>query len=150
MWYNNNSNDYHYQRKEVRVMQKVTKHSKQRDALLEVLKSTKTHPTADWLNSQLKQDFPNISLGTVYRNLKMFSDNGTILKLDIGSGVEHYDGFTHDHYHLVCNCCESVSDIEVKLDSLNSVAEEATGGEISNHSLIFYGKCKNCKENGGI
>ena len=130
-------------------MQKGIKHSRQREALLDALKSTKTHPTADGLYAQLKQDFPNISLGTVYRNLKMLSDNGTILKLDIGTGVEHYDGFTHEHYHLVCGDCNSVSDIEVNLDSLDAIAEQASGGEILNHSLIFYGKCKKCKENGG-
>ena len=131
-------------------MQKAVKHSRQREALLDALKSTETHPTADWLYTQLKQDFPNISLGTVYRNLKMLSDNGTIIKLDIGSGVEHYDGFTQDHYHLVCRCCGSVSDIDVSIESLNEIAQKASGGEISNHSLIFYGKCKNCKGIGGI
>ena len=127
----------------------AVKHSKQREALIELLKSTKTHPTASWLYEQLKEDFPNISLGTVYRNLKMLSDNGTILKLDIGSGTEHYDGFTHSHYHFVCNECGSVSDIETTFESLNSMAEKETGCAVMNHSLIFYGNCKQCKKQGG-
>lgn len=131
------------------IMATTVKHSKQRDALLSVLKGTRTHPTADWLYQELRKEFPNISLGTVYRNLKMLSDNKTILKLDIGTGTEHYDGFTHEHYHLVCNDCNSISDIEINLNALNSKVEELSGGEIQNHSLIFYGKCKKCKKNGG-
>ncbi len=127
----------------------TVKHSKQRDALLDALKSTRTHPTADWLYSELRNEFPSISLGTVYRNLKLLSDNGTILKLDIGTGTEHYDGFTHNHYHLVCEDCGSVSDIEIDLGLLNEEAEKLSGGEIKNHTLIFYGKCEKCKENGG-
>ena len=131
-------------------MPKMVKHSKQRDALLAILKGSKTHPTADWLYGELRNEFPNISLGTVYRNLKKLSDDGTILKLDIGTGTEHYDGYTHAHYHLVCNSCNSVSDIDFSVDNLNSLAEKSCGGKIHNHTLIFYGKCKKCKENGGI
>ena len=137
------------EKNEVVIMASMIKHSKQRDALLNVLRSTRTHPTADWLYQELRKEFPNISLGTVYRNLKMLSDNDIILKLDIGTGTEHYDGFTHEHYHLVCGDCSSISDIEVNLEALNKKAEELSGGEIKNHTLIFYGKCKNCKENGG-
>lgn len=124
----------------------VTKHSKQREALVELLKSTKTHPTASWLYENLRADFPNISLGTVYRNLKMLSDSGSILRLDIGSGTEHYDGFTHNHYHFVCNDCGSVLDIEANFDELNMFAQNTTGGTIENHSLIFYGKCSQCNK----
>ena len=130
-------------------MASVVKHSKQREALLELLKSTKTHPTASWLYERLRENFPNISVGTVYRNLKMLSDNGAILRLDIGSGTEHYDGFTHGHYHFVCNKCGSVSDIETNFNSLNTMAEEETGCTVTNHSLIFYGNCKQCKKQGG-
>lgn len=126
-------------------MQNITKHSKQRDALIALLKSTKSHPTAAWLYENLREDFPHISLGTVYRNLKMLSDNGTILRIDIGSGTEHYDGFTHNHYHFVCSECETVSDIEMSLGSLNELAEKETGSDITHHSLIFYGKCSKCK-----
>ncbi len=130
-------------------MPNETKYSRQREAILNVLKSTKSHPTANWIYDRMKSDFPSISLGTVYRNLKMLSDNGTILKLDIGTGTEHYDGFTHSHYHFVCSECGCVSDIEMNLDFLNALAEENSDCMVDHHSLIFYGKCKTCKENGG-
>ncbi len=126
-------------------MQNITKHSKQRDALVSLLRSTKSHPTAAWLYENLREEFPHISLGTIYRNLKMLSDNGTILRLDIGSGTEHYDGFIHKHYHFVCSECETISDIEMNFDSLNELASKETGSEVTNHSLIFYGKCNKCK-----
>ena len=74
------------------------KYSKQRDALLTLLKSTRSHPSADWLYSELKKEFPNISLGTVYRNLALLAENGCILKISTSSQKEHFDGFTHQHY----------------------------------------------------
>ncbi len=129
-------------------MAAMTKHSKQREALLGILQNTTSHPTADWLYGQLRKEFPNISLGTVYRNLKLLSDNGTILKLSAGTGMEHYDGSTHNHYHFVCTDCGCVSDMEMDcMAGLDREAEKKMGAEVKRHSLVFYGKCKNCKKN---
>ena len=84
----------------------ATKHSKQRDALINVLRSTKMHPTADWLYAELRKEFPNISLGTVYRNLKMLSDDGSILKLDIG--------IIHFHFHTLHLLKKRIGFIRIK------------------------------------
>ena len=80
-------------------------YSKQREALLRVLRSTRSHPTAYWVYEELRKEIPNISLGTVYRNLAKLAQNGDILKLDIISDKERFDGFTARHAHFVCNEC---------------------------------------------
>ena len=123
----------------------VTRYSKQREALIEILKSTDTHPTADWLYSQLRKQFPNVSLATVYRNLRQLSEQGEILALLSNSEPEHYDGCTKDHYHFMCSKCGAVKDLEIEvLSDLNSEVSKKTGFEISRHSLMFYGICRDC------
>ena len=121
------------------------KYSRQREALLTLLKSTHFHPTADWLYQELRKDFPNISLGTVYRNLSVLSQNGDIAALNINSDKEHFDGFTHEHYHFVCNKCGSVTDINLPVPSdWDKKIEQQTGAKVDRHSFVFYGTCSKC------
>lgn len=123
------------------------KYSKQRDALLTLLRSTRSHPSADWLYTELKKEFPNISLGTVYRNLALLSDNKSILKITTSSHKEHFDGFTHPHYHFVCNTCSNIYDVDLgDTDTLDKSVEKELGAKVDNHSLVFYGVCSNCKK----
>ncbi len=123
------------------------KYSKQRDALLTLLKSTRSHPSADWLYTELKKEFPNISLGTVYRNLALLADNGSILKIATSSQKEHFDGFTNPHYHFVCNACDSIYDVELdNTGFLDKSVEQELGAEVDSHSLVFYGVCSECKK----
>lgn len=130
------------------VFREVTyvKYSKQREALLTLLKSTHSHPTADWLYQELKKNFPNISLGMVYRNLGVLSENGDITALNIKSDKEHFDGFTHEHYHFVCNKCGFVSDINLPVPSdWDESIEQQIGAQVDRHSLVFYGTCSKCR-----
>ncbi len=123
------------------------KYSKQREALLRLLKSTRSHPSADWLYTELRKEFPNISLGTVYRNLALLSDNGDILKITTGSNKEHFDGFTDKHYHFVCRQCDSIYDISLtNMEKLDEEVESALGAKVENHSMVFYGICSSCKK----
>ncbi len=124
----------------------ITRHSKQRDALIDILCATDSHPTADKLYMELREDFPNISLATVYRNLKQLVEAGKILELSTGSGKEHYDGATHCHYHFVCKDCGEVSDLNVEpFKNLEQQLSKDTGNDIDGYSLMFYGTCRNCK-----
>lgn len=121
-------------------------YSRQREALINVLKSTKSHPTAEWIYTELRKEYPKISMGTVYRNLAKLTDSGDILKLSVGDVSEHYDGFTHEHYHFVCTECKSVTDVDLPFPSeLDDMVSEAIGAKTQSHSLVFYGKCKKCK-----
>ncbi|MCX7714364.1 MAG: transcriptional repressor [Clostridia bacterium] len=126
-------------------MNKILKHSRQREALVKLLNSVTSHPSAEWLYTELKKEFPNISLATVYRNLNLLSQKGSILKLDVGTGTEHYDGDTKMHYHFVCTKCGAIIDINMPcIDYINSKVEDILNAKVSGHSLIFYGICKNC------
>ncbi len=126
----------------------TSKHSRQRDAILEVLKSTKSHPTADWVYEEVRKTIPKISLGTVYRNLAKLSEDNIIVKLGLGTGVEHFDGNPELHYHVMCTDCGAIEDIEAEpLNELNDWASKLFKGEIYKHSAIFFGKCEKCKNN---
>lgn len=123
----------------------ITRHSKQRDALIEILRSTDCHPTADWLYTELRKEFPKVSLATVYRNLKQLVEAGEVLELSTGSGPEHYDANTHCHYHFICKSCGEVSDLHVEpINNLEEKFSSETGNAIDGYSLLFYGKCRKC------
>lgn len=125
----------------------TSKRSKQRDAILEVLQGTKAHPTADVIYEEVRKKIPNISLGTVYRNLAKLSDDNIIIKLGAGTGVEHFDGTPTPHYHVMCTQCGAIVDIEAEpLNELNDWAAKLFKGEIYKHSTIFFGKCESCKK----
>ncbi len=121
------------------------KHSKQRDMIKDFLMSRKDHPTADvvYMNVRLQQ--PNISLGTVYRNLTLLADIGEIQRLRLGDGVDHFDADISEHYHFKCNDCGSVIDLEMdSIQSVKDVAQKNFDGHIAGHVTHFYGSCKNC------
>ncbi len=128
------------------MMQK-RRYSKQRECILNALQKTKSHPSANTIYDMVREEIPNISLGTVYRNLAQLVAEGMILKIDAGDGMEHYDGYNSPHYHMFCKCCKSVSDIEIQYHAdLDEAAAKSSGGEIEYHNVIFAGTCKNCKK----
>lgn len=121
------------------------KYSKQREAIKEFLMERKDHPTADMIYAGLREKFPNLSLGTVYRNLTLLSNTGEIKRLRLGDGVDHFDGNTMPHYHFICQDCGCINDL--KLEGLNSIVDLANShyqGSIEGHITYFYGKCPNC------
>ena len=123
------------------------KYSRQREAIMNFLMTRKDHPTADVVYDNVRKEFPNISLGTVYRNLTLLSDMGELLRLRVGDGMDHFDATTAPHYHFICKGCSSVLDIEVSnLDFINTLAEKDFDGKIYGHNAYFYGVCKGCLE----
>ena len=91
------------------------------------------------------KNFPNISLGTVYRNLNLLVETGEIRKLTCGDGADHFDGDTRQHYHFVCTECSQVYDMDLgALEELNQDAQSCAPGIIDSHYVLFYGRCKNC------
>lgn len=125
------------------------KNSRQRNALLSLLCSTKTHPTATWLFENLKQDFPNISPGTVYRNLTVLSKQGKVRILRSGSLQDRFDGNASTHYHVQCEKCGKIEDLDLPVDpGQNAQAETVSGYRIVAHRLDFYGICPDCQKSG--
>lgn len=123
------------------------KKSKQRDMIKAFLMGRKDHPTADVIYMNVRQQNPNISLGTVYRNLTLLADIGEIQRLRVGDGVDHFDADTSPHYHFVCTECGSVIDLEMdNIDTINDIAGANFNGKIAGHVTYFYGNCGNCIE----
>lgn len=121
------------------------KKSKQRDMIKAFLMGRKDHPTADVVYMNVRQENPNISLGTVYRNLTLLAEIGEIQRLRVGTGVDHFDADTSPHYHFVCNDCGSVIDLEMEsIESITDTASAAFDGIIAGHVTYFYGTCGNC------
>ncbi len=119
-------------------------YSRQREMMLSVLRGTSSHPTANEIYDEMRKRDPKISLGTVYRNLALLSEKGTIRRIDSDHDSVHYDGCTHPHYHFICSKCGAVSDLSVTPINLNTAVEEETGGKVAGHTLVFYGECERC------
>lgn len=120
--------------------------TRQREVILSVLRSTDTHPNADWIYQEVKQVLPHISLGTVYRNLRILVESGEALELSFGSTSSRFDGNPENHYHFVCSGCGNVYDLDlpVKLYLDEQVSKES-GHKVLDHRLEFYGICKMCQ-----
>ena len=128
-------------------MEPRAKHFKKRDAVLNCLRSTDSHPTAEWVHTQLKHEYPDISLGTVYRNLAMFKQQGMICSVGTVNGVERFDANTEPHVHFICSRCDSVIDL-MQMEIPNSLAETASqcsGGSAQTCQLSFTGLCRECQ-----
>ena len=124
----------------------VLKYSRQREAIKDFLMTRTDHPTADVVYMNVRQEFPNISLGTVYRNLTLLSDLGDILKLNMGDGADHFDANIKPQYHFICTECGSVIDLDMKsIEQINDIAGADFNGKIDGHITYFYGKCGNCR-----
>lgn len=125
----------------------MLKHSKQREAIKTYLFMHRTHPTAETIYTDLKNEFPNISLGTVYRNLSLLADIGEIQKLHIDNGADRFDGNLSPHYHAICKTCGKVNDIMLEnTDFINQLADFHYNGTIEEHQIYFYGQCSECSE----
>ena len=129
-------------------MEEIQKYrkSRQRGRILEILHGTKTHPTADTIYLIMKDEYPDLSLGNVYRNLNILVETGKIRRLDFGSTFNRFDGNCEMHPHFVCEKCNSVSDLEVR-DNFNPAdfIKNMNGKSVKEYSLEFFGICENCR-----
>jgi Fur family peroxide stress response transcriptional regulator len=126
----------------------VRKFSRQRESIKEYLMAQTTHPTADDVYQYVKEIYPNISLGTVYRNLSLLTELGEIQKLSGLDGADHYDGRIIPHCHFICRRCGRVADLNISMDQTLLAQAEACGiGKITGYSANFYGTCKACMQN---
>ena len=123
-----------------------TKHFKKRDAILEYLRSTKSHPSAEMIYTDLKPQIPDLAMGTVYRNLTLFKEKGLVSSVATVKGVERFDGNTAPHVHFICQNCDAVIDLmEMEVPkALSQAAEAACGGNVNECQLSFTGRCREC------
>ena len=127
-------------------MERTSKHFRKRDAILACLRSTTCHPSADWVYAQLKPQIPDLSLGTVYRNLAYFKEQGLIISVGTVNGVERFDGNPEPHVHFVCTGCNAVVDLpQIAVpQELTEEAAACAGARITGCSLTFTGQCGQC------
>lgn len=125
----------------------MIKYSRQRESIRNFLMTRYDHPTAETVYSHIREQYPNISLGTVYRNLSLLTELGEISKISTGMGPDRFDGNTTPHYHFFCRRCGAVMDLKVDpLDHINLLAAHGFEGDIEGHLTHFYGICPSCKQ----
>jgi len=127
------------------INSELHRNTRQRQVILEELRKLKTHPTAAGLYAIVRRRMPKISLGTVYRNLELLSQLGTIWKLEFGSDEARYDGTVEYHDHLRCVRCGRVDDAPGPPLALTEGGKEDWGGyKVLGHRLEFFGVCPKC------
>ena len=118
--------------------------SKQRDVVYDVLCGTVSHPTADWIYDEARQVLPEISRGTVYRNLKELQGAGKLIKVEGIFEKDRYDADTSLHAHLVCRECGSVVDFTpIDMENVFQIGQ-LDGACVENYSLVYHGLCFDC------
>lgn len=122
------------------------KFSKQRELILSAVKNNTVHPTADFIYDYLKKDNPNLSLGTVYRNLSQLVNHGYIQKVSIPGFPDRFDANVIEHNHMICDICGNIQDIHSDiLKNITSALSNELDIEITSSNVILHGICKNCK-----
>ena len=118
-------------------------YSSKRELIYSTLCSTKSHPSAKWVYEQLKEDHPDLSLGTVYRNIALFKENGKAIAVANILGEERLDGDTSPHAHLVCKCCGKIEDIDMPSLTLKG---ESSGFNTDFVAVTYFGPFAQCSE----
>jgi len=129
------------------VIPVASRMTKQRKLILDILRSTTIHPTADWVFEQARKIISNISLSTVYRNLNILKNEGEIQELSHIWSFGRFDGNPQNHYHFFCKECGNVYDIDLPAQrQLDEEAGRISEMKIEGHSMLFFGLCHKCKK----
>jgi len=119
--------------------------SKQKEAIIRVIKESRIHPDAEWIYEKVRHEIPSISLGTVYRNLKSLKEKGMITEIHPCGEISHYDGNTRGHYHFRCDRCGAIVDLDESIDkSIEERVARKTGFKVTHHTLELGGLCTQC------
>jgi Fur family peroxide stress response transcriptional regulator len=119
--------------------------SRQRDRILEILRDTKSHPTAEWVYARMRRESPHVSMGTVYRNLGQLVEQGLVRRISFGAAVDRFEANVASHHHFVCDRCGAVTDLSVPVDdSLTRKLAQAAGVKADRHEIRLYGICAAC------
>ncbi|HEY7512027.1 MAG TPA: transcriptional repressor [Vicinamibacteria bacterium] len=120
--------------------------TRQREVVLQTVRSTMDHPTADWVYRQARRRLPRISLGTVYRNLKKLAEEGLIREIQIAGQTTRFDANTGRHYHIRCVRCGRVNDLPISVDRrFEDEAGRAMNYQVIGHQVEVLGVCPLCQ-----
>ena len=123
----------------------MMRYSRQRSKILEVLQGTERHPTAEWIFEQVRQTVPNISLGTVYRNLNQLAD-GHLIQRIYDDGFVRYDGNMDRHDHFRCARCQRIFDIHIPLEGIDEIISRDERFSTADYSVEIIGICNDCRQ----
>lgn len=127
--------------------QKITKKTRQQEAIITVLRSTTSHPTAAWIYDEVRKEIPHISLGTIHRNLRQLAAQGKIGEIRVSGGCKRFDANTDIHYHFLCDQCGTVFDLhEIVAKTPEWLISQGEELKISKHQLELRGLCRECRE----
>jgi Fe2+ or Zn2+ uptake regulation protein len=122
------------------------RNTRQREVVLHAVRSTMEHPTAEWVYRRARRRIPNISLGTVYRNLKQLAEAGLIREIQAGGQALRFDGNLGPHHHVRCVGCGRVNDLVVPLDTRREqAAARAMDFQVLGHHVEVQGLCPACR-----
>jgi Fur family peroxide stress response transcriptional regulator len=122
------------------------KFSKKRKLILDFILNNDKHLTADSIYLELKKDNPELSLGTVYRNLAQLSENELIKKVSLNGQTDVFDKNLEKHGHLICDLCNSINDIDISpLEETIKKISEKNNVSMTNYELTLHGVCKICE-----
>lgn len=116
--------------------------SKKREAIYQALCAAEGHPTAESLYASLKPEIPDLSLGTVYRNLALFKEEGLAVSAAVIDGQEHFDACNHPHAHFICRVCGEITD----MGDIPPLAPPDSGAQVESVQLYYRGVCGKCAE----
>ena len=123
------------------------KYSKQRALILEAVINNPIHPTADQVYGLIKDENPNISLGTIYRNLNLLSETGQLRRISVANGCDRFDGRLDRHFHMICCDCGRVADIEAGVNfDIEAEAQQQTGYLVQEVDVVMKGVCPQCQK----
>ena len=127
----------------------IVRHSKKRDAMLNLMRGTKCHPTADWVYQGMREIFPDISLGTVYRNLNQLCEERLVMRVGVVDGHERFDADVSPHAHFFCECCGAVLDLpdNAPTETYVQTLSKKYGFAVESHEFKMHGLCKDCVNN---
>jgi len=125
----------------------IRRKTRQRMAIIEVLKGVRTHPSAGWIYDEVRKKLPHVSKGTIYRNLNVLEDEGAIIELNVDGVVGRYEIRQDNHYHFICEKCGHIFDLNEPIEAeLNLRYTKKTGFKITHHRLEFRGLCRDCRK----
>ena len=124
----------------------MNRKSKQREAIIRVLRGTTSHPSAGWIYEQVKKEIPNIGLATVYRNLRLLKKAGEVSEMHTSNDTARFDGNTGTHYHFLCDRCGKILDLDEPIDAtVETTIARSTGLKVTRHHLELGGLCLECR-----
>jgi Fur family transcriptional regulator, peroxide stress response regulator len=125
----------------------MNRRSRQKEAIISVLRNTSSHPTAEWIYEQVRKEIPNIGLATVYRNLRLLNETGELSEIRTSHHRTRFDANTDMHYHFCCDSCGRILDLDEPIDrTVEARITERTGLKVTRHYLELGGLCQDCQK----